>query len=53
MRAPQVIVILILIMSGVVHYIKRGKERGPYNFDDSLINTGIWVLLLWWGGFWG
>lgn len=40
----------------LVYATKHGEPRGTYEFDNALIGLGIWVFLLYHGGFfaaWG
>jgi len=51
MRAPQIIIIGILVLGFAVSVIEAGKPQGVYNpvivFFDSL----IFAAILTWGGF--
>lgn len=52
MRAPQVIVIVLLAVGFVVKVLQHGKTTTIsmwWGLVDALIISG----LLWWGGFWG
>jgi len=54
MRAPQIILIILLAMSLSFNLIKHGEPRkAEYNFWITLFSTVMTVALLWWGGFFG
>jgi len=49
---PQVIWILLILISLCYSANQHGKERSPENFWATLIAKIISILFLWWGGFW-
>lgn len=53
MNAPQIIMIVLLALNLFINLLKHGEKQGSYSFWTSLVNAGIVVGLLWWGGFWG
>lgn len=54
MKAPQIIMIIILAMGVGINLVKHGEPKdGNYSFPISLISAAIEVGLLIWGGFFG
>lgn len=53
MGIPQIIMIVLLAMSGTMSLMYHGKQRPPYNFWLWLFVTPLNVGLLYWGGFFG
>ena len=52
MKAPQIIMIIILAVNLYRHLDRHGESRfDNYNFPAALIATLIYASLLWWGGF--
>lgn len=52
--APQIIVLVIYIISLGIHMAKHGEPQNTkYNFWVGLFSTAINIALLWWGGFFG
>lgn len=51
MRAPQIIMIVMLAMAVTISLCKHGEDKGKYNIWSCLISTAIEVALLKWGGF--
>jgi len=51
MKVPQIIVIVLLSLSLMYNLIKHGEDKGKYNFWVSIIDVGVTVGLLIWGGF--
>lgn len=51
MKAPQVIVLALLIATVVVAAILDGQPQMEFNWITSLINSTGWYALLRWGGF--
>lgn len=52
MNAPQIIMIVLLVLSVFTGLMKHGESRGDYNFWASLISAVIEAAILKWGGFW-
>ena len=51
MKAPQIIMIVLIGISAVLTANKHGDPRKPYNFWTWLVAAAIQVGLLLWGGF--
>jgi heme/copper-type cytochrome/quinol oxidase subunit 4 len=52
MKAPQIIILVLLIVELLLVSYLHGKEKsGNYNFWSTLISTSIIIGLLVWGGF--
>ena len=52
MKAPQIIMIVLLTINVFTALMKNGESKGDYNFWGSLIGAVIEILILKWGGFW-
>lgn len=56
MSIVQIIVIVILAMDLGINLVKHKEPKdgssAEYNFWISLLSTIIWVVILWFGGFW-
>ncbi len=52
MNAPQITMIVILVLEIVAAAYLHGTYRKPWNFASTLIAVLILTALLWWGGFW-
>ena len=48
---PQAIVVFMIAFAVVIHTAKHGKPRDGYDGPSSLISATIWLVLLYWGGF--
>jgi uncharacterized membrane protein len=54
MKAPQIIMIVLLSIGIVSGLMKHGEQRkDKYSVWSSLFGAALMVALLWWGGFWG
>ena len=53
MNAPQIIVIVLIAISGTITLLKHGQRRDNYNFGWWLADASVFVSLLIWGGFFG
>lgn len=53
MGAAQIIMIVLFSFGFSTTVAKQGKPKGNYSIGEYLIGVGIYVALLWWGGFWG
>lgn len=54
MKAPQIIMIIIMAMNLGINLVKNGEPKDEtYSFPVSLISIVINVGLLIWGGFFG
>lgn len=51
MGTPQIIMIVLLAISGTITLLNHGKEKPKYNFWVWLVGLGLNVGLLYWGGF--
>lgn len=52
MKAPQIIMVVLIAMSLGIHLANHGEPKdGTYNFWLELISEAIMVSLLFWGGF--
>ena len=52
MKAPQIIMIIIMAMGLGINLVKNGEPRDDtYSFPISLVSTVVNVGLLIWGGF--
>lgn len=52
MKAPQVVIIVLLSLSVAVDLLKHGEPKtGKYSFGTGLLAAAIWVAVLYWGGF--
>jgi len=53
MGLPQIIFLVLIAVSGVRSALCHGQEKSDthYNFLDFLLNAGITVGLVAWGGF--
>lgn len=55
MGTPEVLAIIWLTLLVGINLARHGEDKqGPereYNFFYSALDTGAWVGLLWWGGF--
>ncbi|MFP4365489.1 MAG: hypothetical protein ACLFQA_00210 [Bacteroidales bacterium] len=50
--AAQIIIIVLLSLNLGIAIAEHGEPRtGKENAWHMIIGTVIWVLLLWWGGF--
>jgi len=53
MNGAQITTIVLLSVGVLCTALVHGKEKtGKHNVLISIINGGITVLVLWWGGFW-
>ena len=52
MRAPQIVMIVLLSFSVARGILEHGESDGKVNFWVSLLGAAITAALLWWGGFW-
>lgn len=52
MHVPQIVFLILMIISTVVKIMKHGEPRDNYNAFEALLDAMLTVLLLWWGGFW-
>lgn len=53
MRAPQIIIIVIMALSVTVNAVKHGEQKTDrYHVGFTLIAIAIEAAVLWWGGFW-
>lgn len=48
---PQIIMVVLIVMSGAIHLVKHGEPRDNYSFGWWFISFILTVGLLWWGGF--
>ena len=57
MKAPQMIMIVILCLDLGINLAKHGEDRtgasAKYNFWTTLIGNILMAAILYWGGFWG
>ncbi|MGJ4851889.1 hypothetical protein ACH6CV_16755 [Bacillota bacterium Meth-B3] len=52
MKVPQILTIALLSVGLVTEWVLDGIPCvGEHRFRSALINTGVWIGLLWWGGF--
>ncbi len=51
MGTPQIICIITMGLNLLISAHLHGKERGTHNIFHTLINAGITIGLLYWGGF--
>lgn len=53
MRAPQVIWLLLALVTLIAAAVRDGKPKKPgvHRFSETAVGVLIAVLLLWWGGF--
>lgn len=53
MEIPQIIMIIIVVISIVRSFVNHGKiERKKISAGSTLVAGLIEVAILWWGGFW-
>lgn len=55
MGAPQIVLIVIFAMALGMHASNHGDpypDDYKFNFWGKLVAVGIYVTILWWGGFW-
>ncbi len=53
MEAPQIVMIVLLVISGTVTLLNHNKPRQDWNFWHWTISATIWTTVLWWGNFFG
>jgi hypothetical protein len=53
MNAPQIIMIVLIAISGTVTLVNHGKPRENWNFGVWLFAAAVEIGLLIWGGFFG
>lgn len=57
MKAPQIIMIILICLSLGISLAKHGQPRpeesAKYNFWSELFESIVVILILYWGGFWG
>ena len=54
MKAPQIIMIVIISISLVIEMLMNGEVvQRKHSFLGELIGKLLLCGLLWWGGFWG
>jgi len=55
MGVPQIIIIIIVLLELISNFILNGTPKPIkdhyYNFGDRVLNNGLLILLLIWGGF--
>ena len=52
MKAPQIIMLVLIAMDIGIHLAKNGQPRTDcYNVYWELFGKGLLAALLWWGGF--
>lgn len=49
----QITAIVLMALAIGMALAKHGEPRDPWHFGHMFIAQVIWVLILWWGGFWG
>lgn len=52
MNAPQVVMIVIMVLGLFVTLKDHGKPRTPENFWWALFGNAVMFGILYWGGFW-
>ena len=53
MNAPQIIMIVLIVISLVLEFILNGEETTTkHSFVEQFIAKALFVALLYWGGFW-
>ena len=52
MNTPQIVLIVLYVVSLTVSLMKHGERAPNYNFFATAAAVGINVLILYWGGFW-
>ena len=53
MRAPQIIMIVLIAISLILELIMNGQEiQRKHNFAEEVVAKALLVALLYWGGFW-
>lgn len=54
MQTPQILVLVLTLVSLLLNAHLHGKDKdGKHSIWISLVNTSIWIGLLYWGGFFG
>ena len=53
MGAAQIVMIVLFAFGFATTVSKQGKPRGNYSIGEYVVSLGMYVALLWWGGFWG
>ena len=53
MGTPQIILIVLIAMSGTVVLLNHGKPRPHSNFPIWCVAASVQVGLMYWGGFFG
>lgn len=53
MKAPQIVMIVLLSISFARGVHKHGEPNGKVNVWMTLLGCAIQIALLTWGGFWG
>jgi hypothetical protein len=53
MGTPQIILIVLVAMSGTVILINHGKPRPNFNFPIWAAAAAVQFGLMYWGGFFG
>jgi hypothetical protein len=49
---PQIVLPIWWGLCLVFCLIKNGKSMGSYNFANDLFRIGVYIYILWVGGFW-
>ena len=50
-HAPQLILLILIVINFAIHCAKRGEDRGEYNPVIYSLDAIATLALLYWGGF--
>lgn len=53
MHTPQIVLIVLMAISGTIHLLRHGQRRENYNFGVWVLDASLFMGLLYWGGFFG
>lgn len=51
METPQIICIILMGLNLLITAHLHGQDKGKHNIFHTLINAGLTIGLLYWGGF--
>lgn len=51
MKAPQIIMTLLIILSLIQTLLHHGESKGNYDFGTAIVAAILEIALLNWGGF--
>lgn len=48
---PQIVILVLYLLSFVLHAVHHGEEREPYNVWITMLGIAVNFAILKWGGF--